>query len=40
VFTFDWPDTQIGIGSHEEGPTGLTIFRFAKRARGVPKASD
>jgi 6-aminohexanoate-oligomer endohydrolase len=29
VLTFDWPAVQIGIGSYEDGPTGLTIFRFA-----------
>src|SRR5260370_3028070 len=28
VLQFDWPAVQIGIGSYEEGPTGLTIFRF------------
>jgi L-aminopeptidase/D-esterase-like protein len=28
VLEFDWPAIQIGIGSYEEGPTGLTIFRF------------
>jgi hypothetical protein len=28
VLQFDWPTIQIGIGSYEEGPTGLTIFRF------------
>lgn len=31
VLTFDWPAVQIGIGSYEEGPTGLTIFRFPNR---------
>lgn len=25
---FDWPAVQIGIGSYEEGPTGLTILHF------------
>jgi 6-aminohexanoate-oligomer endohydrolase len=28
ILQFDWPAVQIGIGSYEEGPTGLTIFRF------------
>ncbi|HEY4783971.1 MAG TPA: P1 family peptidase [Chthoniobacterales bacterium] len=28
VLQFDWPAIQIGVGSYEEGPTGLTIFRF------------
>src|SRR5437763_1535869 len=31
VLTFDWPAVQIGIGSYEEGPTGLTVFRFPNR---------
>src|SRR3954447_1646617 len=31
VLSFDWPAVQIGIGSYEEGPTGLTIFRFPDR---------
>jgi 6-aminohexanoate-oligomer endohydrolase len=29
---FDWPAIEIGIGSYEEGPTGVTIIRFPKRA--------
>ena len=32
VLQFDWPAFQIGIGSYEEGPTGLTIFRFPDSA--------
>jgi L-aminopeptidase/D-esterase-like protein len=32
VLSFDWPAIEIGIGSYEEGPTGLTIFRFRNRA--------
>jgi L-aminopeptidase/D-esterase-like protein len=32
VLEFDWPSIQIGVGSYEEGPTGLTIFRFPHRA--------
>jgi 6-aminohexanoate-oligomer endohydrolase len=32
---FDWPAVEIGIGSYEEGPTGLTIFRFPNRASAV-----
>jgi L-aminopeptidase/D-esterase-like protein len=35
TLAFDWPAVQIGIGSYEEGPTGLTIFRFPARATGV-----
>jgi L-aminopeptidase/D-esterase-like protein len=31
VLTFDWPAVQIGTGSYEDGPTGLTIFRFPDR---------
>jgi 6-aminohexanoate-oligomer endohydrolase len=33
--TFDWPALQIGVGTYEEGPTGLTIFRFPEGAAGV-----
>jgi len=29
---FDWPAIQIGVGSYEEGPTGLTIIHFKNRA--------
>jgi hypothetical protein len=32
ALTFDWPAIEIGVGSYEEGPTGLTIIRFPKRA--------
>jgi L-aminopeptidase/D-esterase-like protein len=32
VLQLDWPAIQIGIGSYEEGPTGLTIFRFPDSA--------
>jgi L-aminopeptidase/D-esterase-like protein len=32
VLTFDWPAIEIGIGSYEEGPTGVTVIRFPKRA--------
>jgi L-aminopeptidase/D-esterase-like protein len=32
ALTFDWPDIEVGIGSYEEGPTGVTIIRFPKRA--------
>lgn len=35
VLTFDWPAVQVGIGSYEEGPTGLTIFRFPERVSAV-----
>jgi L-aminopeptidase/D-esterase-like protein len=26
---FDWPMLRIGTGEYEEGPTGVTVFRFA-----------
>jgi len=29
---FDWPALEIGVGSYEEGPTGLTIIRFPHTA--------
>lgn len=32
VLTFDWPAIEVGVGSYEDGPTGLTIIRFPKRA--------
>jgi L-aminopeptidase/D-esterase-like protein len=35
VLQFDWPAIQIGVGSYEEGPTGLTIIRFPSRAIGA-----
>ncbi len=35
VLTFDWPDIEIGAGSYEAGPTGMTIIRFAHRAAVV-----
>ena len=35
VLQFDWPAIEIGVGSYEEGPTGLTIFHFLNRAAGA-----
>ena len=35
VLQFDWPDIQVGVGTYEEGPTGLTIIRFMHRASVV-----
>jgi L-aminopeptidase/D-esterase-like protein len=35
ALTFDWPALHIGVGTYEEGPTGLTIFRFPDGAAGV-----
>ncbi len=32
ALSFDWPAVEVGIGSYEEGPTGLTVIRFPKRA--------
>src|SRR5258708_30757126 len=32
VLTFDWPAIEIGVGSYEDGPTGVTVIRFPKRA--------
>jgi L-aminopeptidase/D-esterase-like protein len=28
TLAFDWPGLEIGVATYEEGPTGLTIFRF------------
>lgn len=30
LLEFDWPALQIGVASYEEGPTGCTVFRFAR----------
>lgn len=35
VLTFNWPAIEVGVGSYEKGPTGLTIIRFAHRASVV-----
>ena len=35
ALTFDWPVIEVGIGSYEEGPTGVTVIRFPKRASVV-----
>src|SRR5882724_12337220 len=32
VLTFDWPAIEVGVGSYEDGPTGVTVIRFPKRA--------
>lgn len=32
VLRFNWPALEIGVGSFEAGPTGLTIFRFPNKA--------
>lgn len=32
---FDWPMIKIGTGEYAEGPTGVTVFRFARRVLGA-----
>jgi 6-aminohexanoate-oligomer endohydrolase len=32
TLSFDWPAIQIGVGTYEEGPTGLTVIHFKNRA--------
>jgi L-aminopeptidase/D-esterase-like protein len=32
---FDWPMVKIGTGEYAEGPTGVTVFRFARRVLGA-----
>jgi hypothetical protein len=32
ALAFDWPAIEVGIGSYQEGPTGVTVIRFPKRA--------
>jgi L-aminopeptidase/D-esterase-like protein len=29
---FDWPTVMVGTGEYAEGPTGVTVFRFARRS--------
>ena len=35
VLRFDWPMLSIGTGEYEEGPTGVTVFRFGKKVHGA-----
>jgi L-aminopeptidase/D-esterase-like protein len=35
VLRFDWPTIEVGTGEYEEGPTGLTVIRFARRVHGA-----
>lgn len=35
VLHFDWPMLRIGTAEYEEGPTGVTVFRFARRVFGA-----
>jgi L-aminopeptidase/D-esterase-like protein len=43
---FDWPILSIGTGEYAEGPTGVTVFRFARKVtavldvRGEPGAAN
>ncbi|MFC4309147.1 P1 family peptidase [Steroidobacter flavus] len=32
---FDWPMIRIGTGEYDEGPTGVTVFRFARPVHGA-----
>ncbi|UIJ45672.1 P1 family peptidase [Sphingomonas cannabina] len=32
---FDWPMLSIGTGEYEEGPTGVTVFRFGRKVHGA-----
>jgi len=32
---FDWPMLRIGTGEYEEGPTGVTVFRFGRKVLGA-----
>ena len=31
LLSYDWPILTIGTGQYEEGPTGVTVFRFARK---------
>jgi len=35
LLQFDWPAIEIGVASYEDGPTGVTVFRFPNRAVGA-----
>jgi L-aminopeptidase/D-esterase-like protein len=32
TLTFDWLAVEVGVASYEEGPTGVTVIRFPRRA--------
>lgn len=32
VLEFDWPMIKVGTATYEEGPTGVTVFEFAKKS--------
>ncbi|WP_129779771.1 P1 family peptidase [Peristeroidobacter soli] len=35
VLKFDWPAVSVGTGEYEEGPTGVTVFRFDRRVHAA-----
>ena len=35
VLRYDWPMLSIGTGEYEEGPTGVTVFRFGKKVHAA-----
>lgn len=35
LLMFDWPALRIGTGEYEEGPTGVTVFRFPRKVRAA-----
>jgi L-aminopeptidase/D-esterase-like protein len=35
VLHYDWPMLSIGTGEYEEGPTGVTVFRFGKKVHAA-----
>lgn len=32
TLSYDWPMLKVGTGTYEEGPTGVTVFQFEKKA--------
>jgi L-aminopeptidase/D-esterase-like protein len=35
VLEFDWPTIQVGTAEYPDGPTGVTVIRFARRVFGA-----
>lgn len=35
LLSYDWPILTIGTGQYEEGPTGVTVFRFARKVHSA-----
>lgn len=35
MLSFDWPLLTIGTGEYTEGPTGVTVFHFGRKAHGA-----